>query len=137
MDASEGPDVPGWAVAHADLSFRTTALDVGAGWGRFARPLLERAEALRYLVCADISLGMLRTCRLTLADARGAVFFVAGDVRTLPFAPGFFDVVVANHMPVVRHRSLQTLRLDCRPMAPGRTCVTASPVPRRLPHKRW
>ena len=98
LAASEGPDVPGWVLAHIDLSFPTAALDVGAGWGRFAGPLLERAGDIQYLVCADISLGMVRTCRLTLADARRAVFFVACDVRMLPFPRGSFDVVMANHM---------------------------------------
>jgi SAM-dependent methyltransferase len=98
LAAREGPDVPAWALAHLDLSSLTTALDIGAGWGRFGRPLLERAGALRYLVCADISPGMLRTCRLTLADVRRTAFFVACDVRLLPFSPGSFDVVMANHM---------------------------------------
>ncbi len=46
-----------WALLTLGLSSLTTALDVGAGWGRFGRALLERAEAQRYLVCADISLG--------------------------------------------------------------------------------
>ena len=98
LAASEGPDVPAWVLGHLDLSSVTTALDVGAGWGRFGRPLLERAEGLRYLVSADISPGMLGTCRLTLADVRRTAFFVACDVRRLPFPPGSFDVVMANHM---------------------------------------
>jgi cyclopropane fatty-acyl-phospholipid synthase-like methyltransferase len=49
LAASEGPDVPSWALAHLDLRSVTTALDVGAGWGRFSRPLLDRAEALAVL----------------------------------------------------------------------------------------
>ena len=98
LAATEGPDVPAWALAHIDLASLTTALDVGAGWGRFGGPLLERAESLRYLVCADISPGMLATCRSTLADARRPALFVACDVRLLPFPPASFEVVMANHM---------------------------------------
>jgi ubiquinone/menaquinone biosynthesis C-methylase UbiE len=98
LAAREGPDVPGWALAHIDLTSLTTALDVGAGWGRFDRPLLEWAESLRYLVCADISPGMLGTCRLTLADARPPALFVACDARLLPFPLTSFEMVMANHM---------------------------------------
>ena len=71
------------------------ALDVGAGGSRFGRPLLEGAEAL---VCADMSLGMLGTRRRRMADARRAAFFVACDVRLLPFPTRPFEVVMANHM---------------------------------------
>jgi len=98
LAASEGPDVPGWVLAHLDLMSVSAALDVGAGWGRFGRPLLDRAEALRYLVLADISLGMLGTCRVTMTDAGRPTFFVACDVRLLPFPPVCFELVMANHM---------------------------------------
>jgi hypothetical protein len=40
-------NMPAWVLGHLDLSSVTTALDVGAGWGRVGRPLLERAGAPR------------------------------------------------------------------------------------------
>jgi SAM-dependent methyltransferase len=90
--------VPNWVLAHLDLMSVSAALDVGAGWGRFGRPLLDQAEALRYLVLADISPGMLGTCRVTMTDAGRPTFFVACDVRSLPFPPVCFELVMANHM---------------------------------------
>ncbi len=49
LAASEGPDVPAWVLGHLDLEF----CDHGTRcWRRlgaaFGRPLLERAEGLRY-----------------------------------------------------------------------------------------
>ena len=76
LAASEGPDVPGLGLAHIGLSSLTTALDPGAGRGRFGRALLERAEA-RYLVCADISLGMLGTRELVVALSPGSAAYPA------------------------------------------------------------
>ena len=77
LAASEGPDVPGLGLAHIGLSSLTTALDVGAGWGGFGRALLERTEAPRYLVCADISLGMLNTRELVVALPSGSAVYPA------------------------------------------------------------
>ena len=98
LAAQDGPDIPGWVLGHLDLSTVTTALDAGAGWGRFAGPLLNRAKALPALICADLSPGMLATCRSTLAESRSRASFVCADVRALPLPAGSCDLALANHM---------------------------------------
>src|SRR5437016_5317418 len=95
LATARGVDFAGWVIDQLDLQGVKHVLDAGTGWGRFALPLLERSPQLR-LVCSDLSIGMLGTCRETL-DGYSAVFLTA-DVTALPIADSAFDLAMANHM---------------------------------------
>lgn len=66
-------------------------LDAGAGDGRLAVDL--DAEGAR-VVGTDRSPSMLRAGRARTEESHAEVRWVAGDLRTLPFRTGAFDVVV-------------------------------------------
>jgi ubiquinone/menaquinone biosynthesis C-methylase UbiE len=89
--------VPEFALATLPLDRMRSALDVGCGWGRFARPLLQKATELD-LVCSDVWPGMIESCRGTLAEAHLRACFVVADARRLPFRNAAVDLVMANHM---------------------------------------
>jgi malonyl-CoA O-methyltransferase len=65
-----------------------SALDVGAGKGRFARVLKEQHPAAQ-IVCFDLALEMLRR-------VDGNLLTCAGSMTTLPFATASFDGVYAT-----------------------------------------
>ena len=65
-----------------------SALDVGAGKGRFARVLKEHNPAAQ-VVCFDLALEMLRRVDPNLDTC-------AGSMTALPFATGVFDGVYAT-----------------------------------------
>jgi SAM-dependent methyltransferase len=89
-------DVPAFALAHVPLERVRIALDVGCGWGRFARPLaLETAVDL---TCLDVWPGMVESCRQTLAEAGVSARFVVADARAIPVRDGIAGLVMANHM---------------------------------------
>ncbi len=72
-------------------------LEPGIGTGRIAVPLAE----LGYKVCGiDVSADMLAVLqnRLKQMDANLPVTFQQGDVLSLPFPSGHFDIAVAVHL---------------------------------------
>ena len=69
-----------------------TALDVGCGAGNFALSLRQSLPDVR-VTLVDLSGPMLERARLRLGSSVEAA--VQGDVRTLEFAPGSFDIIVA------------------------------------------
>lgn len=89
-------DVPEFALAQVPLDRVRTALDVGCGWGRFARPLAHRGTI--GLTCMDVWPGMVESCRQTLADAGLRASYIVGDARAIPAQDAAFDLVMANHM---------------------------------------
>lgn len=66
----------------------TSALDVGAGKGRFAR-ILQQHHPAAHVVCFDLALEMLRRVDPNLGTC-------AGSMTALPFASGSFDGVYAT-----------------------------------------
>ena len=68
-------------------------LDAGTGTGAAARLLLERANPER-VTAADISRGMLRAGRKSLADPR--VTWEHQDITSLPYPDRSFDAVVST-----------------------------------------
>ena len=68
--------MPGLGLAHIGLSSLTTALDPGAG-GAASAAIVGASRSRRYLVCADISLGMLGTRELVVALSPGSAAYPA------------------------------------------------------------
>lgn len=102
LAASSGSfDFPDWAVGLIDWDKVRSGLDVGCGWGRFARKILtEKYEAVSQLICSDLWPGMVRTCQETVGATPGAhhARYIVGDARRLPLRANVLDLVMANHM---------------------------------------
>lgn len=82
-------DLVPWVLDHLPWTGREVVLDVGCGYGGWARE--TQARCGRY-VAADLSLGMLRALDLPEIER------VNLDVQRLPFANQAADIVLANHM---------------------------------------
>jgi SAM-dependent methyltransferase len=74
----------------------TRVLDVATGGGHTA--LAFAGVAARVIAC-DLTEPMLRAARGLVRERGAAVRFVAGDVVTLPFRDGAFDVVTCRIAP--------------------------------------
>src|SRR5215217_3408792 len=70
-------------------------LDLGCGPATLWRANRERIDPSWSLTLADFSAGMIEAARRELGER--AVYVVA-DAQALPFPPGSFDAVLANHM---------------------------------------
>ncbi len=68
-------------------------LDLGSGTGRF--PLMFKDFQTRF-ICLDLFLTMLLENRLQRDKADGKWPLVQGDMRTLPFPTGVFDIAIAG-----------------------------------------
>lgn len=88
-----------WEMGLVDLGGVRRALDAGCGSGHFLLPLAQRlVPAGAEVIGLDLSEGMLTTARERLAAAGLALVCQTGDVETLPFADGAFDLILANFM---------------------------------------
>lgn len=73
----------------------TDLLDVGCGAGNFTLKLLQHIPNLN-VTLVDLSRNMLdRAVERVEAATRGKVTAVQGDVRTIPLAPGSYDIILA------------------------------------------
>jgi ubiquinone/menaquinone biosynthesis C-methylase UbiE len=88
-----------------ELRARGLMLDLGTGPGQIPRMVCDRLEDVR-VVGLDLSWEMLRVARTdaeALAGGRGAMWWLMGNVKRLPFADGSFDTVFSNtilhHIP--------------------------------------
>lgn len=73
-------------------------LDIGCGDASLWNRNRERIPADWDITLADASSGMLDEARAALEDAAGRFRFQHADIQALPFPPGGFDLVFANHM---------------------------------------
>jgi 2-polyprenyl-3-methyl-5-hydroxy-6-metoxy-1,4-benzoquinol methylase len=89
---------PDWVFERLELKPRDRVLEVGCGtgalWHASNRPLPDGSR----LALTDVSMGMVRRARSSLADRNSAACYAAMNVEDVAFADGTFDVVVANHM---------------------------------------
>jgi SAM-dependent methyltransferase len=74
------------------LQPQTRFLEVCAGTGPLARPLVERIAGLGRLVAVEADWGLARS----LPQARGRAARALAEPDRLPFANGSFDVAIAN-----------------------------------------
>ncbi len=85
-------DFPVWVLDQWGWGGQESVLDLGCGSGAYLAPLAARTAGRR--VAADRFIGMLRDVQRTPA----APPLLAADALALPFPPGSFDLVLANHM---------------------------------------
>jgi SAM-dependent methyltransferase len=85
-----GPDAREVAFEAVREAGPERILEVGCGWGEFAARMASELDA--EVVAVDLSPRMVELARERRVDAR------VGDVQTLAFPDGTFDVAVANWM---------------------------------------
>ncbi len=90
-----GENLPKWVLDKVQWRGDERVLDVGMGAGLYFEETLRRIPEGQY-IAADLSLGMAREA----ATQRAAepIRILNADAQALPFPPGVFDVVMANHM---------------------------------------
>jgi tRNA (cmo5U34)-methyltransferase len=79
-------------AASASCPHATRALDVGCGAGNYSLKLRQTLPATRFTL-VDLSRPMLERASLRLGASVESVH--AADLRTLDFAPGSFDIILA------------------------------------------
>lgn len=75
-----------------------SVLDIGCGDASLWSRNRERIPADWDITLADASSGMLDEARAALEGTAGRFRFLHADIQALPFPPGGFDLVFANHM---------------------------------------
>jgi SAM-dependent methyltransferase len=82
-----------WVLERVNWRGDEKTLDLGAGSGAFFGPIGQKAPH-GTLVGADLSLGMMQAAK----QKPGADLLLNADAQELPFANGYFDLVMANHV---------------------------------------
>jgi SAM-dependent methyltransferase len=118
-------DFAAWVLQRVQWRGDERVLDVGAGAGFYVDPLRALAPAAHY-AGVDHAPGML------VHNPGGPALAVA-DALSLPFAPGRFDVVMANHM--LYHVPDVDAALDemKRVLRPGGLLITATNSANTMP----
>ncbi len=91
-------------------------LEVGCGYGRISRLLMESARI--HLVAADRSWPMLKACR-------GSFQLLQADAVSLPFEDGVFDGVLCNGVLMHLRDQAKALQELCRVLRPGGRLVAS------------
>ncbi len=91
-----------WIFDHFRLSAGETVLEVGCGPGSLWTQNVDRLPDSARITLTDFSPGMVDAARAALGapprSGQPAFTFQVADAQALPFEPGAFDVVIANHM---------------------------------------
>jgi len=115
-------------------------LDAGVGTGAMAIALARAVTAPLALHALDLSPHMLRRAGTALRAAGLEPVFRQGDVQSLPYDDGVFDLVLAAH--VLEHLTdpVPALHEMVRVLRPGGrllVCVTRRSGPGLWVHLRW
>jgi ubiquinone/menaquinone biosynthesis C-methylase UbiE len=106
---------------HAQLNAGERVLDVGCGTGVLTRLASEIVGSLGEVIGIDPSIPMITIARKNTARAKSKAQFKWGVIERLPFADGYFDVVLSSlmlhHLPTELKR--EGLREICRVLKPG------------------
>jgi len=103
-------------VAFAGVAPGETVLDVGCGTGVVAVTAARAGAKVRGL---DLTPGLLERARHNAALARVEVDFTEGDVESLPYADGTFDVVLSQFGHMFGPRPEVTTAEMLRVLRPG------------------
>lgn len=115
---SVNPESPSrWIIQRLRPDASGHVLELGCGPGHFWRDTRDLRPAGWWVLCTDLSPGMVAEARAALAGEAG-ISFAAADAQALPFSDASFDVVMANfmlyHVPD-RPRALAEARRVLRP----------------------
>jgi len=91
----EGVDIQVAASLLADMTPKTSLLEVGIGTGRISRPLIEQGANVTGV---DISARMLARLRNNLAEGSPEIRLAIADASMLPFIGEQFPAVVMVHI---------------------------------------
>lgn len=121
-----------WLFEQMDFSPRARLLEVGCGSAAFWQANLDRIPAGWDVTLTDFSSGMLDAARAALAQADHPFHFDQADAQDLPFAHGYFDGVIANHMLYHIPDRPRALRQIARVLKPGAKFYAATNGPRHM-----
>ena len=122
-----------WLAAQVAWPRRGRVLEVGCGPGWFWAEATAHLRPDLDLTLTDLSDGMVAEARAQVRRSRAArAVVLTADAQALPFDPGEFDVVVANHMLYhVQDPALAVAEL-ARVLRPEGTLLAATNGPRHL-----
>ena len=87
-----------WICRHAGFSAGQSILEVGCGDGSFWIENHEKLPDDIRICLSDKSEGMLRDAIRRIGSTDGRFRFEAFDCMDIPYDPGIFDMVIANHV---------------------------------------
>jgi ubiquinone/menaquinone biosynthesis C-methylase UbiE len=87
-----------WVFNQLEEGSGKLTLEIGAGSGALWQANGSRVPPGWHIVLTDLSSGMLQSARSNAADMTSSPHFAACDAQAIPFPPGSFDAVIANHM---------------------------------------
>ena len=106
-------------VAGLGLRAGDTVLDAGCGTGAVTALMAERVEPDGHVIGVDISSGHLEYAREHLRQSGLTATLVQGDLESLPFAPGRFDLVWCSNAVNHLRDSLDAVKSLAALLAPG------------------
>jgi ubiquinone/menaquinone biosynthesis C-methylase UbiE len=87
-----------WVLDQIDLPEDARILEIGSGTGLLWCENQGRVPSGWQVTMSDFSYGMVQGARGNLAEIDMQVDFLNLDAEDIPFPPGTFDAVFANHM---------------------------------------
>jgi SAM-dependent methyltransferase len=112
-------------------------LEVGCGRG-VALPVLAKRLAPLSLTGIDVDPALVAIARARMASARLDARIIEGDLRSMPFADGTFDVVIdfgtCYHVSGGRAGALAAMREIARVLVPGGLFVHETSAAQHLAH---
>lgn len=95
---SVGGEFADWVLDLVDPAGFSSVLDAGAGVGRFTTRLAERTQPGAVITAVDLFPSMIEVLRSLRHRADVEVRVIEANISDLPFDPGTFDLVMANHV---------------------------------------
>lgn len=86
-----------WIRDRIQAPAEAHVLELGCGTGLLWRGAAQIPSGWR-MVLTDMSGGMLRETRTSLAQLDGSFTYMQADAQAIPFRDASFDAVIANHM---------------------------------------
>src|SRR3984957_5930355 len=86
-----------WMFDRMQLPENASVLELGCGTGILWRGSVKVPRGWR-VILTDMSGGMLRETRATLAQLGRSFTYMQADAQAIPFRDESFDAVIANHM---------------------------------------
>lgn len=87
-----------WVFDHLIIPQQARVLELGCGPGDLWVRNLDRIPAGWQITLSDFSPGMLEKARASLQRSDHPFAYAQIDAQAIPYADGYFDAVIANHM---------------------------------------
>jgi len=118
--AAMGSRIAGRVAETLDLEGVRTVLDVGGGWGQYARALLARAPGLRATVLDIQQVAEAAPASVAGTELEGRISWLGGDYLSTDYGAGYDLVLLANilHQELARSAA-EIVRRAAGALAPG------------------